>query len=72
MCVCVCVCVSHSSHSQVCQATEEVGGMRAVNCKSGKDRTAIELSVTMARQAVVSGVLTEGAQRPLQAAMQVR
>lgn len=42
---------------QVRLAVEEVGGGRAVNCKSGKDRTALELSKTLAAEVVAKGLL---------------
>lgn len=59
------------SCAQVRRATTELGGVRAVNCKSGKDRTAIELSVTCPQQAVEAGVIDGAQQWALQTAMQV-
>ncbi len=46
-----------SSSHQVRHACEEVGGGRAVNCKSGKDRTALELSKALADEGVEAGLL---------------
>ncbi|EFJ41630.1 hypothetical protein VOLCADRAFT_98381 [Volvox carteri f. nagariensis] len=42
------------------RACAEVGGGRAVNCKSGKDRTALELSKALAEEAVAAGLLPQG------------
>ncbi|GIL69286.1 hypothetical protein Vretimale_12597 [Volvox reticuliferus] len=42
--------------SLVRRACEEVGGGRAVNCKSGKDRTALEISKAMAKEVVAAGL----------------
>ncbi|KAG2484581.1 hypothetical protein HYH03_016624 [Edaphochlamys debaryana] len=39
------------------RACSEVGGGRAVNCKSGKDRTALELSKAFAEEVVSAGLL---------------
>ncbi|GIL66193.1 hypothetical protein Vafri_19789 [Volvox africanus] len=42
--------------SLVRSACEEVGGGRAVNCKSGKDRTALEISKALTEEVVAAGL----------------
>ncbi|GLI63464.1 hypothetical protein VaNZ11_006438 [Volvox africanus] len=39
-------------------ACEEVGGGRAVNCRSGKDRTALEISKALTEEVVVAGLFS--------------
>lgn len=51
-------------------AAQELGAIRAVNCKSGKDRTAIELSISCSRHAVEAGVLPPEQEIVLRSAMQ--
>lgn len=54
-------CCLHPNHLplalQVRRAVSELGGVRAVNCKSGKDRTALELSISFVQEAVAAGIL---------------
>lgn len=40
---------------QVRAAAAEVGGVRALNCKSGKDRTALELAQALSAEACAGG-----------------
>eukprot|EP00198_Chlamydomonas_reinhardtii_P011783 XP_001701120.1 predicted protein [Chlamydomonas reinhardtii] len=49
------------------RACTEVGAGRAVNCKSGKDRTALELCRAFADEVVGAGLLPNGAEPWLQA-----
>jgi hypothetical protein len=56
---------------QVRQATAEVGGTRAVNCKSGKDRTALELALSFSQEACLQGYVPSRLQYSLKERLQV-
>jgi len=51
--------------SLVRRAVAELGGVRGVNCKSGKDRTALELAQSLSQDAVEAGQLSPHLQAAL-------
>ncbi len=54
-------------YAQVRRACSEVGAGRAVNCKSGKDRTALELAKAFAEEVLAAGLLPHASRAWLEA-----
>lgn len=57
----------HRPTIQVRRACAEVGAGRAVNCKSGKDRTALELAKAFADEVLGAGLLPPASRSWLEA-----
>ncbi|KAJ9515956.1 hypothetical protein QJQ45_016863 [Haematococcus lacustris] len=53
------------------RATAECGGVRAVNCKSGKDRTALELALSLSQEVGAAGMVPDRLLHSLRTALQV-